>query len=229
VSARAAALIVAAGSGERLGLGLPKAFVPVGGRAMIEWSAHAIRNAVGVEEVVVALPQGFYAPAGCVGVEGGATRSESVKAALATVSVDAGFVLVHDAARPLVTIELAERVLGEVERGGCDCAVAAAPVADTVKVVGPDRVVLETLDRTTLWGVQTPQAFRREALERALDVPEDVLAAATDDASLVERAGGIVRVVEAPRENFKITTQTDVLIAEKLFSERIAEARRKYR
>jgi 2-C-methyl-D-erythritol 4-phosphate cytidylyltransferase len=187
---------------------------------MVEWSVGALREVEQVDEIVMALPEGFEAPEGCVGVPGGAARSESVKAALAATSADLEFVLVHDAARPLVTAELAERVLAEVESGGCDCAVAAAAVADTVKVAGDDRVVSRTLDRSTLWAVQTPQAFRREALERALDVPRDVLAGATDDASLVERAGGVVRVVEAPRENFKITSDVDLRIAEALLAQR---------
>jgi 2-C-methyl-D-erythritol 4-phosphate cytidylyltransferase len=101
---------------------------------------------------------------------------------------------------------------------GADAAIAAAPVADTIKEVGPDHRVLSTPDRSRLWAVQTPQAFRRDVLERALDVDDDVLAAATDDAWLVERAGGKVVVVEGPASNFKVTTAHDLAVADWLLS-----------
>ena len=101
-----------------------------------------------------------------------------------------------------------------------DAAIAAAPMTDTVKQAGDDRRVTATLDRTQLWAIQTPQAFRREALERALDVDDAVLAAATDDAWLVERSGGTVRVVESTAENFKVTTPHDLRVAELLLGER---------
>ena len=212
----AVALLVAAGSGERLGASRPKAFVTLAGRPMLEWSLAALR-AAGLDDVVVALPPGEDAPAGCAGVPGGATRSESVRRALAAAP-PSGAVVVHDAARPLVTPALFGEALGALE--GADCAVAAAPVTDTVKEAGPDRRVVATLDRSRLWAIQTPQAFRRAALERALDVGEDVLAAATDDAWLVERSGGSVVVVPAPPANFKVTTPHDLRVAELLLSER---------
>ena len=101
-----------------------------------------------------------------------------------------------------------------------DCAIAAARVTDTVKEAGDDGAVVATLDRSRLWAVQTPQAFRREALEAALNVDADVLAAATDDAWLVERAGGTVRVVESSPANFKVTTPHDLQVAELLLAER---------
>jgi 2-C-methyl-D-erythritol 4-phosphate cytidylyltransferase len=127
-------------------------------------------------------------------------------------------VVVHDAARPLVSPELFRSALAALE--GADCAVAAAPMTDTVKEAGSDHRVVGTLDRSRLWAIQTPQAFRREALERALDVPGDVLAAATDDAWLVERAGGSVVVVPAPPGNFKVTTPHDLQVAELLLRDR---------
>jgi len=173
---------------------------------MVEWSIEALRAAC--EHVVVALPPGVHAPAGTIGVPGGEHRSLSVKAALRAVAGDP--VIVHDAARPLVTPDLVERVLAGL--ADADCAIAAAPVTDTVKEAR-DGEVVRTLDRSALWSVQTPQAFRRDALERALDQPEDVVAAATDDASLVEALGGSVRIVEAPRENLKVTTPTDLQVA----------------
>jgi 2-C-methyl-D-erythritol 4-phosphate cytidylyltransferase len=105
---------------------------------------------------------------------------------------------------------------------GADCAIAAAPITDTVKEAGPDRLVTATLDRTCLWAIQTPQAFRRAALERALAVGDDVLARATDDAWLVERTGGTVRVVESTPANFKVTTPHDLRLADHLLADRLS-------
>src|SRR4051794_28746241 len=209
------ALLVAAGSGERLGAGRPKAFVELAGRPMLEWSLIALR-AAGIAEIVVALPDGEAAPPGCGGVRGGATRSASVRAALA--EVDADVVVVHDAARPLVTPDVFARVLEALT--DADCAIAAARVTDTIKEADGARAVTATLDRSRLWSVQTPQAFRRAALAAALDVSDDVLAAATDDAWLIERAGGTVRVVETTPANFKVTTPHDLQVAELLLRER---------
>ena len=213
----AVALLVAAGSGERLGAGRPKAFVVLAGRPMLEWSLAALR-AAGIEEIVVAAPPG-EAVAGVTVVPGGTTRSASVRAALAAAPAGED-VVVHDAARPLVTAEHFSAALAALAEA--DCAIAAAPVTDTVKEAGPDRIVTATLDRSRLWAIQTPQAFRRAALERALDVDDDVLAAATDDAWLVERAGGTVRVVESSPANLKVTTLHDLLIAEHLLADRLS-------
>jgi 2-C-methyl-D-erythritol 4-phosphate cytidylyltransferase len=212
----AVALLVAAGSGERLGADRPKAFVVLAGRPMLEWSVEAL-VAAGIEEIVVALPPGGSAPSGCVGVDGGTTRSASVRSALRGASDDPQ-VVVHDAARPLVTPAHFRDTLAAL--ADADAAIAAAPMTDTVKQAGEDRRVTATLDRTQLWAIQTPQAFRREALERALEVDDAVLAVATDDAWLVERAGGTVRVVESTAENFKVTTPHDLRIAELLLGER---------
>jgi 2-C-methyl-D-erythritol 4-phosphate cytidylyltransferase len=215
---KAVALLVAAGSGERLGASRPKAFVTLAGRPMLDWSVAALR-AAGLDEIVVALPEGEAAPSGCVGVPGGETRSASVRAAL-TAAGEGEWVVVHDAARPLASPAVFRDTLDALS--GADCAVAAAQVTDTVKEAGPDHRVTATLDRSRLWAIQTPQAFRRDALERALDVPDDVLAAATDDAWLVERAGGSVVVVPATPGNFKVTTLHDLQVAELLLRDRVA-------
>ena len=191
----AVALLVAAGGGERLGAGRPKAFVMVAGRPMLEWSLAALR-AAGIEQVVIAVPPPVVTPDGEVeealaavmplpaavrSVHGGATRSHSVRAALSAAPSGHDRVVVHDAARPLVSPELIARTLAALD--DADCAVAAARVTDTIKEAGSDGIVVRTLDRRRLWAIQTPQAFRRRALEAALDVPDDVLAAATDDVS----------------------------------------------
>jgi 2-C-methyl-D-erythritol 4-phosphate cytidylyltransferase len=217
----AVALIVAAGSGERLGAEVPKALVPVAGRTLLEWSLAALAAVPALEQIVVALPPGTPAPPGVTGVEGGAVRSESVRRALAA-SAGGDPVLVHDAARPLLTSELASGVLAALEGDpSADGAVAAVPVSDTVKQVHTDGVsVIQTLDRRRLWAVQTPQVFRRRALEEALAVPAEVLAQATDDAWLIERAGGKVIVVAASEENIKVTTPLDLALAELLLERR---------
>ena len=218
----AVALIVAAGSGERLGASLPKALVPLAGRPMMQWSIDALQAVPAIAEIVLSLPAGASPPEGVTGVRGGAVRSESVRLALAAAG-PGDPVLVHDAARPLLVAEVAERVLAALEGDPTlDAAIAAAPVSDTIKRADTGGRVLETLDRAGLWGVQTPQVFRREALERALAVSPEELARATDDAWLIERLGGSVAVVECGEQNFKITTARDLQLAELLLAGRSA-------
>jgi len=215
----AVALIVAAGRGERLGLDRPKALVTVSGRPMLEWSVAALRAVPAVERIVVALPAGtaFAAEDELVCVDGGALRSQSVRAALAAAG-SGDPVIVHDAARPLATAGLFGRALAELQRTGADAVIAAAPVPDTIKETrGP--VVTRTLDRAWLWAVQTPQVFRRAALEDALD-DDELLARATDDAWLIEQRGGVVRVIDSGEPNFKVTTPTDLKLAELLLGTR---------
>jgi len=219
----AVALIVAAGRGERLGASGPKAFVVLAGRPLLAWSLEALKAVPAIERIVIAMPPGHPlppeagAPEGTVLVPGGATRSHSVRTALAAAGPGHP-VIVHDAARPLAPPELFERALAALEHA--DAAVAAAPVTDTIKEADAHGTVRHTLDRKSLWAIQTPQAFRREALVAALAQPDDILAAATDDAWLVERAGGTVRVVESAPENLKVTTPLDLRVAELLLAER---------
>jgi len=214
----AVALVVAAGRGNRVGARGPPAFAMLAGRPMVEWSIAALRAVAAIEQIVVALPPGVAAPAGTVGVPGGAQRSHSVRAAL-DAATDDGVVLVHDAARPLLTAALVEACLAAVDEGA-DAAIAAAPVTDTIKECS-DGQVERTLDRSRLWAVQTPQAFRRDVLARALALDDAVVGAATDDAALVEALGGTVRVVPAPPENLKVTTPLDLRVAELLLRERV--------
>jgi 2-C-methyl-D-erythritol 4-phosphate cytidylyltransferase len=233
------ALIVAAGSGERLGAGRPKALVQLAGRPLVAWSIDALLATEGVERVVIAMPPGseqatvFAALDRVTVVDGGASRSDSVRLALAAAGEgptgeeerrdELDFVLVHDAARPLVTAALARSVIAALDRDrDADAAIAALPVTDTVKRVDRGDAVRETLDRGELWAVQTPQVFRRRALERALDVPAQELARATDDAWLIERGGGKVIVVRASDENLKVTTPLDLRVAELLLAGRSA-------
>ena len=209
-------ILAAGGSGERLGAERPKAFVVVGARPLLEYSLDAL-SAV-CDRVVVALPASpqspVVSPQGVDSVSGGDSRSASVRNAL-EVAPEASVVVVHDAARPLVTAELVRRCVDALGPG-MDGAIAAAAMTDTVKEAAPDGRVLRTLDRSTLWRIQTPQVFRADILRRALDRDPSALAAATDDASLVEEVGGVVHVVAAPPDNLKVTTEHDLKVAEVL-------------
>jgi 2-C-methyl-D-erythritol 4-phosphate cytidylyltransferase len=215
----AVALIVAAGRGERLGSGRPKALVPLAGRPMLHYSVEALQSVSEITEIVIALPAGELdaAPPGTRAVAGGAVRSESVKSALA-VAGDEDIVIVHDAARPLAPPSLFAGSLQALHDSGADAVIAAVPVTDTIKEVGEDGArVRATLSRHRLWAVQTPQVFRRAALEAALDGD---LIAATDDAWLIEQAGGVVHVFPSTPENLKITTPIDLHLAELLLETR---------
>lgn len=247
MSSRAAAsvtaVIAAAGSGQRLGAGGPKAFVPLCGRPLVEWSIAAFRAAAGVRSIVVACPPGHIHDLGGhdLGVvDGGATRAESVANALEAVGTE--LVAIHDAARPLLTPELVEGVVGALAADPeADGAIAAVPVTDTVKrasaTAPTDRlasyppsavvnspVVAETIDRGQLWAAQTPQVFRTEALRRALAAYPDDAPAATDEAMLVEAAGGRVLIHPASAENLKVTTPLDLRITEGLLAGREGSA-----
>jgi 2-C-methyl-D-erythritol 4-phosphate cytidylyltransferase len=214
-------VIAAAGSGQRLGAGGPKAFVQVAGRPLLDWSLEAFRSAASVAEIVVAAPPGgqdAIAERGVVAVAGGDHRSESVAKALELCGGE--IVVVHDAARPLVTPGLIDAVVGGLaaaeEAAGV---IAATPVTDTIKQVTDRAQVERTLDRAGLWAVQTPQAFRADALREALSDP-DSLPDATDDAMLVERQGGRILIHSTSAENIKVTTSFDLRVAELLLRER---------
>jgi 2-C-methyl-D-erythritol 4-phosphate cytidylyltransferase len=227
----AVALIVAAGRGERLGTGRPKALVPLLGRPMLDYSVETLRAVAGVDTIVVALPAGELgaAPEGVIAVAGGSQRSHSVRAALQAAGPDGDPVIVHDAARPLAQARLFAGALAELAQSPeVDAVIAAAPVTDTIKEVADDgRTVARTLPRHRLWAVQTPQVFRRAALERVLAQADDaLLAQATDDAWLIERAGGTVRVFVADAGNLKVTTAHDLRVAELILTEREREAER---
>jgi 2-C-methyl-D-erythritol 4-phosphate cytidylyltransferase len=205
-------IVPAGGSGERLGADRPKAFVVCAGRPLVEWSVEVLREVC--DRVIVAAPEGYEDEPDHV--RGGDSRSHSVKNALAAAP-EATVAVVHDAARPLVTRDLVERCIAALQPG-IDGAIAAMPMSDTVKEASDDGRVVKTLDRSVLWAIQTPQVFRAEMLRRALERDTAALAAATDDAALVEDAGGVVRVVEAPPENIKVTRESDLRIVEALLA-----------
>lgn len=220
--ARAAAILVAAGRGKRLGRKGDKAFLNVGGRPLIYYSLLALERSPEVERTVVVVRRGAVGRCralvdrlGLTKVEavvtGGRRRQDSVRNGLRFAG-DSEYVLVHDAARPFLSPRLVSRTMAACRRAGA--AIAAEPASDTVKRVKGGRVA-ETVPRQTLWLAQTPQAFRRELLERAFSKWPDGLDA-TDDAALLERAGIRVAVVPGDPFNIKITHRVDILLAEAL-------------
>jgi 2-C-methyl-D-erythritol 4-phosphate cytidylyltransferase len=212
------AVVPAAGSGERLAAGAPKAFVNLGGRPMLEHALEGLRNSGVVDSVVVAVPpkrtdQAKLVFGGdAVIVAGGADRTESVRLALAAVG-DAEFVLVHDAARALTPPALIARVVAAL-KSGHPAVVPALPVSDTIKAVDANGVVLGTPERSGLRAVQTPQGFQTQVLRRAYE--RATAGGFTDDASVVEATGTPVQVVAGDPLAFKITTPNDLLLAEAL-------------
>jgi len=213
-------LIAAAGSGERLGIDRPKAFAALGGRPLLAESLDRLDRCDLVDAIVVAAPPGGEEPSILLAEElaaskvvacvtGGATRAESVAAALAEVPEEALVVLVHDAARPLLDHAVVERLLAPLGEG-FDGVVPVQPVADTLKRVR-DGAVLETVDRHSLVTAQTPQVFLAPMLRRAF---AGDLAGATDCALLVERAGGRIAVVDGDPRLLKVTTPEDLALVE---------------
>lgn len=222
-----AAVCVAGGEGARLGSGQPKALVPLAGVALVARAAAGLRAAASIGRLIVVAPEGHEdavaaacadhgAPADAV-VTGGATRTASVAAGVAACGPDVATVAIHDAARALVSAELVDRVVAGLVPPW-DAVAPGLPVTDTVKLVDPDFdadggvAVQRTVDRRTLWTVQTPQVMSRRLAEQVLARlgPHGV----TDDLSLVERAGGRVRLLPGEPGNVKITGPHDLRAAE---------------
>ncbi|AFC52009.1 2-C-methyl-D-erythritol 4-phosphate cytidylyltransferase [Mycobacterium paraintracellulare] len=212
------AVVPAAGSGERLAAGIPKAFCEIAGRTLLERAVAGLLESGVVDHVVVAVPADRIDEAKRVlagratVVAGGPDRTRSVDLALAALPVAAAYVLVHDAARALTPPTLITRVVDAL-RAGHDAVVPALRLHDTIKAVDANGVVLGTPERDGLRAVQTPQGFATDLLQRAYRAGAGA-AGFTDDASLVERVGGRVQVVDGDPLAFKITTQLDLLLAE---------------
>jgi len=203
-----AVIIPAGGSGERLGANMPKALVQLGGKTLIE---HAVAQMAPIaDQIVIAAPAGYEDQfRSLLGTEvtivtGGITRTESVKAALSVLSKDLRYVLVHDAARPLASADLARRIIKELE-AGADAVIPGLKVADTIKRVNIDGFVTKTPNRTKLRAIQTPQGFTYETLVTAHKSKSD----ATDDAGLVEELDIPVKVILGEERALKITTPED--------------------
>lgn len=226
---RTAVLVPAAGRGERLGPGTPKALREIAGVPMLVHAVHALAASPAVDLVVIAAPESEVEHvSGLVGrstfnaevsvVSGGATRQESVARALITLPADVDVVLVHDAARPLVPVEMVTAVVASV-REGHPCVIPCLSVADTIKEVDAHDMVVRTVDREVLRAVQTPQGFDRVVLQQ-VHADADPDNALTDDAGLVEAKGIPVHVIAGHAEALKITRPFDITIAEAIIAKR---------
>lgn len=218
---RIAVIIPAGGAGVRMG-GVSKPLLDLSGQSLLQRSVQPFLDRADVHWIVVALPSELAAapPHWLMGerrvdvVAGGLERGDSVRNALAAVPMEADIVLVHDAARPLVSAAVIERCIAAAAGGRS--AIAAVPVVDTIKEVDEGGRVVSTPDRRTLWAAQTPQAFPAEVLRNAHARAAADRLSTTDDAALVARYGGTVVVVEGAAENLKVTTPADLAVAEVL-------------
>jgi len=228
---RTAVLVPAAGRGERLGPGSPKALRELAGVPILVHAVHALAASPAIDLVVIAAPASDVDEvAGLLGrstfsaevsvVAGGATRQESVARALITLPADVDVVLVHDAARPLVPVEMVTAVVASVREGN-QCVIPCLQVTDTIKEVDASNVVTRTIDREQLRAVQTPQGFQRDLLQQA-HAGADPDNALTDDAGLVEAMGIPVKVIHGHAEALKITKPFDITIAEAIIAKRRA-------
>ena len=229
VLGRAAALVPAAGRGERLGAGIPKALRLIGGTPMLVHAVHALADSRSVDLVVIAAPEeevelvrGLFLDdigAEVMVVSGGDTRQASVARALFALPTDIDVVLVHDAARPFVPADVVSSVVASVRQGN-SAVIPAIAVTDTVKQVDERSIVIGTPDRSSLRAVQTPQGFDRLVLQAAHAAADDDVA--TDDAGLVERQGIEVLVIQGHEEAFKVTRPIDLLLAESVLAKQRA-------
>jgi len=212
---RIAAILVAAGAGQRLGADVPKAFCTVRGRTLLSYAHSRFAGHTMIGSVIIVVPadrlEDAKALTGADVVAGGATRQASVAAGLAALPPDVDAVLVHDVARAFVPAEVIDRVVAAL-RDGADAVIPTRPVTDTIKRVDAGGRVIETVDRSTLVAVQTPQGFRRDVLFAAHTA--GAATRVTDDAGLVEAFGGTVVAVDGADEAFKITRPWDLLLAE---------------
>jgi 2-C-methyl-D-erythritol 4-phosphate cytidylyltransferase len=218
------ALIPAAGRGTRIGGARPKQFLPLAGVPMLARTLAAFQSSDDIDAIVVVVPAGeetscrddivarYGVSKATRIVAGGASRQASVAAGLRALGADASIVVIHDAARPFVTAGLIRRVLAAAESSGA--AIAALPVVDTLKRRSPDGRGLATVEREGLWAAQTPQAFRRDLIVEACARAAADGFLGTDDASLVERLGHPVTLVEGDPSNLKITRAGDLRVAE---------------
>lgn len=232
MAADVCAIIVSGGSGSRFGNPGGKQLMEVAGRPLMSWCIEAFDRAPSVGHIVVVCPAAqtdevrrraieplglatpiTFAPAG-------ATRQDSTRAGLCATPTPMRYVAVHDGARPLIAVETIEAAIAALrDDESLDGVVCGQPAVDTLKVV-EDGVIVDTPDRARFWTVQTPQVFSVEALRHAYEVVDATGFVGTDDASLVERAGGRVRVVESPRDNLKVTLPEDLVPIEAMLRAR---------
>lgn len=232
MSSFVSAVIVAAGDSTRMGKGESKQFLPLLGKPAISYTLRAFQSCALINEIIVvcrdcdadrirAVAEENVIDKLSAVVEGGSCRAESVKNGLESVSASSGYVAIHDGARPLITAEEIEAVCAAAFETG-----AAAPgtaVTDTIKIIDGDNMIESTPDRSALRAVQTPQVFEKELYAFALSDFDSGLDKVTDDCALIENMGGEVIIVEGSRENIKLTTPIDVVIAESILKNRSAK------
>lgn len=225
-----ALIIPAAGKGERLGGEVPKPYIKIAGKTILEYTLSRFRDVSGLGEVIVSTSEEYiestskllgkiYPKLRCTVVEGGNERQDSIRNALEKISDKTGLIAVHDAVRPFVAKEDIENCIEEASRSGG--AVLAVPVRDTIKVARDNLEIEETPDRKKLWQAQTPQIFWAALLREAYQYAGDHKFLGSDDSSLVEKIGGKVVIVEGSTKNFKITHPHDLDVAGYLVREEL--------
>jgi len=214
------AIVVAGGQGLRFGTGEPKQFLPLAGRPLFEYSLNCLNQIPEIEGTILVLPQAYHAAYQAprhdrlAVVAGGKLRQDSVLQGLAAIPVSARWILIHDAARPLVDVFIVQETLKAAQSTGA--AVAAVPIADTLKKADNEGFVKNTVDRQGLYQSQTPQVFRRDLLEQGFAYAKANRLEVTDEAALMESIGVKVRLASGSPRNFKITTPLDFELAEQL-------------
>ncbi len=223
-------LIPAAGMGRRMGKAVAKQFLPLGDKPMLAHTLLAFQRAAEIDEIIPILSkedmesclrdiiEQYHVTKVKTLVVGGKERQDSVMNGLKKLDKDASVVLVHDGVRPFVTAEMIRESVEFAKKG--ECVVVGVPLKDTIKEVDDKGLVRHTLERSKLWAIQTPQAFPFKALKRAYEESYQHRISGTDDAMLVERAGGKVRVIMGSYENIKITTPGDLVLAEEILKRR---------
>ncbi len=221
------AIIVAAGSGQRFKSEIPKQFLEINGKTVLEWTMERFQNAISVDAIVLVLARDQIADFGTRAkaftklssiVSGGTSRAGSVMNGLEAVAADCEIVAVHDGARPLVSVDEIERTIEPARMSGASCLVAA--VTDTIKSIR-GREIADTLDRGKLRRALTPQAFRKDLLERAFQMAGPDAAEATDECYLVEKLGHPIAIVEGRATNIKITHPEDLILAELMLKDEL--------
>jgi 2-C-methyl-D-erythritol 4-phosphate cytidylyltransferase len=223
-------IIPAAGAGKRMGNAMAKQFLLLGDKPLLAHTLLAFQRAPEIDEIIPVLSQEDME--GCLRdiieqyritkvktlVVGGKERQDSVLHGLQKIAKDTSVVLVHDGVRPFVTPEMIREAVGLAQEG--ECIAVGVPIKDTIKEVDEKKIVRRTLERGKLWAIQTPQAFPVKILRRAYEESYKLKMFGTDDATLVERTGGTVRVIMGSYENIKITTPADMILAEEILKRR---------
>ena len=227
---RVTALIPAAGMGKRMGKAVAKQFLPLGDKPMLAHTLLTFQRSPEVDEIIPILSEedmetclrdvieAFHITKVRTLVVGGRERQDSVANGIRKLEKDAAVVLVHDGVRPFVTGEMIKACVDAARRG--ECVAVGVPIKDTIKETDDRGIVRRTLERSRLWAIQTPQAFPVKVLRHAYDEADRNKFMGTDDATLVERAGGEVRVIPGSYENIKITTPDDLILAEEILKGR---------